>query len=72
MFETSSILPTTCSASVLPDDIKNVICGDDVPKLELVRVFSFHRVDKIIRHLRRIYVNNPDYFDIPIFAQNIY
>jgi hypothetical protein len=46
--------------------------GDDVPKLEPVRVFSFHRVDKIVTHLRRIYKENPAYFDIPDFAQKVY
>ena len=46
--------------------------GGDVPKLEPVRVFSFHRVDKIVRHLRRIYKENPSYFDIPAFAQKVY
>jgi len=46
--------------------------GDDVPKLEPIRVLSFHRVDKIIRQLRRIYKDNPSYFEVPAFAQKVY
>lgn len=46
--------------------------GDDVPKFEPVRMFSFHRVDKIVRNLQRIYKENLSYFDIPEFAQKIY
>jgi hypothetical protein len=46
--------------------------GDDVPKLEPIRVLSLHRVDKIIRQLRRIYKDNPSYFEVPTFAQKVY
>lgn len=52
--------------------IRTFKCGDDVPKLEPVRTLSFHRVDKIISNLKRIYKENPAYFDIPKFAQKIY
>src|SRR3989338_825300 len=46
--------------------------GDDVPKLEPIRTLHFSRVDKIVRDLRRIYKENPSYFDVPTFAQKVY
>ena len=46
--------------------------GNDVPKLEPVQVFSYHRIDKIVRELKRIYKDNPAYFEIPEFAQKVY
>ena len=48
------------------------ICGGDVPKLEPIRTLHFSRVDKIVRDLRRIYKENPAYFDVPAFAQKVY
>lgn len=47
-------------------------CGDDVPKLEPIRSLHYTRVDKIVRDLRRIYKENPAYFDVPAFAQKVY
>jgi len=47
-------------------------CGDDVPKLEPIRTLHFSRIDKIVRDLRRIYKENPSYFDVPAFAQKVY
>lgn len=46
--------------------------GDDVPKLEPIRSLHYTRVDKIVRDLRRIYKENPAYFDVPAFAQKVY
>lgn len=36
------------------------------------KTVSFTRIDKIIRELRRIYKENPAYFDVPAFAQKVY
>ena len=47
------------------------IGGDDVPKLEPKRLDP-RKVDKVVRHLRRIYKENPALFDIPTFAQKQY
>jgi len=74
-FKKNSVFSTknrASKSSVLNYPVLARCCGDDVPKLEPVRVFSFHRVDKIVRHLRRIYKENPAYFDIPAFAQKVY
>jgi len=53
------------------DNLK-IIGGGDVPKLEPIRTLHFSRVDKIVRDLRRIYKENPAYFDVPAFAQKVY
>ncbi len=45
--------------------------GGDVRKFEPKRL-NFKSVDKIVRDLRRIYKENPAYFDIPTFAQKQY
>jgi len=51
--------------------VVNILGGGDVPKLEPRRL-DFRSVDKIVRNLRRIYKENPAYFDIPKFSQKIY
>lgn len=54
-----------------PKTYSSGYCGGDVPKLEPKRL-DFKSVDKIVRDLRRIYKENPDFFDVPTFAQKIY
>ena len=39
--------------------------GADAPHFEPIRVASFHRVDKIMRQLRRMCNNSPGYLDSP-------
>ncbi len=62
--------PLFCFGSKLP------ICGDDwrnfEPKGRPKTTVSFNRVDRIVRDLRRIYKENPAYFDVPAFAQKVY
>jgi len=36
------------------------------------KTVSFTRIDKIVRELRRIYKENPEYFDVPSFAVKVY
>jgi len=47
-------------------------CGDDVPKFEPVKLFNIRNINPIIQKLRKIYRQNPEWFDIPKFAQKIY
>ena len=49
--------------------------GGDFRNFEPVyttRSWSMSRIDKIIRQLRRIYKDNPSYFEVPAFAQKVY
>jgi len=46
--------------------------GGDVPKFEPKKWLKFKDIDKSIRQLRRIYKENPAYFDIQTFAQKVY
>ncbi len=50
--------------------------GDDWRNFEPISrprtTVSFNRVNKIVMDLRRIYKENPAYFDIPAFAQKVY
>jgi len=49
--------------------------GDDFRNFEPVggrKTLSFGRLDRIVRDLRRIYKENPAYFDVPAFAQKVY
>lgn len=45
--------------------------GDDWRNFE-PRQLNYARVDKAVRDLRRIYKENPDYFEVPTFAQKQY
>jgi hypothetical protein len=50
--------------------------GDDWRNFEPISrprtTASFHRIDRIVRGMRRIYKKNPSYFDVPAFARKIY
>ncbi len=52
------------------------ICGDDWRNFEPIlrprTTVSFNRINLIVRDLRRIYKENPAYFDVPAFAQKVY
>ena len=51
------------------------MCGDGWRNFEPMvsrKTVSFTRIDKIIREMRRIYKENPAYFDVPTFAQKVY
>jgi hypothetical protein len=50
-------------------------CGGDFRKFEPAfagKTLSYGRIDRIVRDLRRIYKENPAYFDVPAFAQKVY
>lgn len=50
-------------------------CGDGWRNFEPMisrKTANFTRIDKIIRELRRIYKENPAYFEVPNFAQKVY
>ena len=50
-------------------------CGDGWRNFEPMvsrKTVSFTRIDKIIRELRRLYKENPAYFNVPNFAQKVY
>jgi hypothetical protein len=52
-----------------------ILGGGDFRNSEPVyatRSWIFDRIDKSIRDLRRIYKDNPSYFEIPEFARKIY
>src|SRR3989344_3934599 len=70
-----ALLPTpapSARASSTLSDSEVSFCGGDVPKLEPIRSFHYSRVDKMVRDLRRIYKENPDFFEIPAFARKVY
>lgn len=46
--------------------------GDDVPEFETRRQSKFGTIDKTREKLRRIYKENPAYFDTPKLAQKVY
>jgi hypothetical protein len=48
------------------------IGGDDVPKFEPVKRLNIRNLDPIIRQLRKLYNQNQEWFNIPVFAQKIY
>lgn len=56
--------------------ILNCLGGDDWRNFEPISrprtTVSFNRVNKIVMDLRRIYKENPAYFDVPAFAQKVY
>jgi len=55
--------------------VRFCVRGGDFRNFEPVyttRSWSMSRIDKIIRQLRRIYKDNPSYFDVPAFAQKVY
>jgi len=47
-------------------------CGGDFRKFESMRRLNFNNLDRSIQKLRRIYRENPEWFEIPVFAQKIY
>jgi len=46
-------------------------CGDDWHNFEPKRL-NFNWADKVIRELRQIYYEKPEFFDVPTFAQKQY
>src|SRR3989344_8164402 len=44
------------------------ICGDDCRNFEPLGRLNYRNVDKIIRNLRRMYQEKPEFFEIPTFA----
>jgi len=52
--------------------ITSTDCGGDVRKFEPVKRLNIRNLDLIIRKLRLIYRENPEYFDVPSFAVKVY
>ena len=47
-------------------------CGGDFRNFEPVKRLNYRIIDKIVRDLRRIYKENPAWFEVPTFAQKVY
>ncbi|PIR87612.1 MAG: hypothetical protein COU10_03680 [Candidatus Harrisonbacteria bacterium CG10_big_fil_rev_8_21_14_0_10_45_28] len=56
----------------IPQGHAQFICGDDVRKFEPIKRLNIRNLDLIIRGLRLIYKENPEYFDVPNFANKVY